>query len=148
MGFFKEFRDFAVRGNAIDMAVGVIIGAAFGKVVTSLVTDIVTPLLGLLTHGQMSFSDLALKLNGAENPLRYGAFLDTMINFLIVSFAIFIVIRQINRVRIPFFGIDGKKEKTTKNCPFCCSTISIKATRCPNCTSILIDNADQPAGGV
>ncbi len=137
MGFFKEFRDFAVKGNAIDMAVGVVIGAAFGKVVTSLVEDIFNPLLGVLTSNQMDFTSLAFVINGHAIP--YGLFVNAILNFLIISFAIFIVIRQMNRVRIPFLSAEPEKPAapTTKPCPFCCSTIPIQAVRCPNCTSEL-----------
>lgn len=137
MGMLKEFKEFAVRGNAIDMAVGIIIGGAFGKIVSSLVNDVVMPPIGLLL-GNVDFSNLAItiqeKTAEAEAvTLKYGIFVNTILDFIIVAFAIFIVIRQMNRFK--------KKEEappvTTKECPKCYSNIPIKATRCPNCTSEL-----------
>ena len=131
---FKEFKEFAMRGNVIDMAVGIIIGTAFGKIVTSLVNDVIMPPIGLLL-GKVDFSNLRLVIQqagpeAAEVSLNYGAFINTVINFLIVAFAIFIVISQMNK-------IVKKKEAapSTKSCPQCCRTIDIKAKRCPNCTS-------------
>ncbi|HTN43027.1 MAG TPA: large conductance mechanosensitive channel protein MscL [Nitrospiria bacterium] len=140
----KEFKEFAIKGNAIDMAVGIIIGAAFGKIVSSLVNDILMPPIGLLV-GNVDFSGLFLSLSGqpyrtlAEAKaaggatINYGLFINTVIDFLIVSFVIFMLIRQINRL---------KKEPaaqpaapTTRDCPYCFSAISIKATRCPHCTA-------------
>lgn len=126
----KEFRKFAVRGNAIDMAVGIIIGTAFGKIVTSLVNDIIMPPIGLLL-GKVDFSHLALvlqkgNLNNPAVTINYGLFINTVLNFIIVAFAVFLLIRQINKVYTA--------EKSTKNCPECCSEINIKATRCPSCT--------------
>ena len=130
MGMLKEFRDFAVKGNAIDMAVGIVIGAAFGKIVTSLVNDIIMPPIGLLT-AKVPFADLAIHLN-KQTAIKYGVFINNVIEFLIVAFAIFLVIRQINRLtKAP------PPEPTTKECPKCFSNISKKATRCPNCTSEL-----------
>jgi large conductance mechanosensitive channel len=131
MGMLKEFRDFAVKGNVIDMAVGIIIGAAFGKIVTSLVNDIVMPPIGMLL-GQVNFADLAIKLN-ANTTIRYGAFINTVIDFLIVAFAIFLVIKQINRLK----KAPPAAEPTTKNCPKCCTSIPAQASRCPHCTSEL-----------
>jgi large conductance mechanosensitive channel len=142
----KEFKEFALRGNMIDMAVGIIIGAAFGGIVDSLVNDILMPPLGLLL-GRVDFSDLYVSLSGQDFPslaaaqeagaatINYGLFVNTVINFMIVAFALFIVIRQINR-------LSREKEEappppTTKECPFCFSTIAIQATRCPQCTSEL-----------
>lgn len=140
MGFFKEFRDFAVKGNAIDMAVGLVIGAAFSGVVNSLVSDIITPILGILSPEKINMASLTLNLMG-DVHIKYGAFLDKVLSFLIISFAIFVVIRQMNRIRLPFLSPDADEPAapTTKECPFCCSTISIKATRCPECTSELSD---------
>jgi large conductance mechanosensitive channel len=143
MGLFKEFREFAVKGNAVDMAVGLVIGAAFGKIVTSLVNDIIMPPLGLLL-GQVDFASRFLNLSGTHYAtlkaakdagaatLNYGLFINAVIDFLIVSFAIFLVIRQINRLK--------KTEPaapTTKPCPKCCSKIPLAAVRCPCCTSEL-----------
>lgn len=131
----KEFKEFAVRGNVIDMAVGIIIGGVFGKIVSSLVNDVIMPPIGLLL-GNVDFSNLAITLRDktAEAEaitIRYGIFVNTVLDFIIVAFTIFIVIRQMNRFK--------KKEEalpvTTKECPKCYSNIPIKATRCPNCTS-------------
>jgi len=139
----QEFRDFAVKGNVVDMAVGIIIGAAFGKIVTSLVNDILMPPVGLLL-GNVDFSDLSIVLKdktdeAAAITLNYGAFINNIIDFLIVGFAIFFVIKQLNRLK----KLTDKKEEesevikeiTTKECPKCFSEISLKATRCPCCTS-------------
>lgn len=142
--FVDDFKQFVMRGNVVDMAVGVIVGGAFGKIVSSLVNDVVMPPIGLLLGG-VDFSSLFLSLNGqvyaslaeaqqAGAPtLNYGVFFNTVINFLIVAFVIFVVIRQIS-------VLQRKPEPapavpTTKECPFCFSTVSLKATRCPNCTS-------------
>lgn len=127
----KEFKDFAMRGNMIDMAVGIIIGAAFGKVVSSLVSDILMPPLGFLL-GRVDFSSLAITLHEktADMPavvISYGLFINTLIDFVIVAFAIFLVIKQVNRF--------NKTKPTTQACPYCCTDISIKAKRCPHCTS-------------
>ncbi|MDI9612921.1 MAG: large conductance mechanosensitive channel protein MscL [Acidobacteriota bacterium] len=141
----KEFKEFAMKGNVLDMAVGIIIGAAFGKIVTSFVADILMPPIGMLM-GNMDFSNLFFTLSGGEfaslaaakeagaATLNYGVFLNTIIDFLIVAFAIFLLVRQVNRFK--------RKEEAapvpdTKECPFCTSAIAIRATRCPNCTSQL-----------
>ncbi len=134
MGMLKEFKEFAMRGNVVDMAVGIIIGAAFGKIVTSLVNDVIMPPIGLLL-GNVDFSSLALTLkdktaDSAAVTLNYGIFINTVLDFLIVAFAIFVVIKQINRLK-------KAPEVTAKDCPKCCSSIPIKATRCPFCTSEL-----------
>ena len=129
MGMLKEFRDFAVKGNALDMAIGIVIGTAFGKIITSLVSDILMPPLGLLL-GRMDFSGLALHLN-EQTAIKYGAFINTVVDFVIVAFAIFLVIRQINR----FKASPPPPDPTTKDCPKCCSSIPLRATRCPHCTS-------------
>jgi len=131
MSMLKEFREFAIKGNAIDMAVGLVIGAAFGKVVTSLVADIITPTIGLL--GKANFSELAIKLDNVP-VIKYGLFINAVLDFLIVAFAIFLVVRQINQLKKVVLPAAAP---TTKNCPRCCSTIPIKATRCPQCTSDL-----------
>jgi large conductance mechanosensitive channel len=131
MGFLKEFKEFAVKGNAVDMAVGIVIGAAFGKVVTSLVNDIIMPPLGLLL-GRMDFSGLAIRLN-EKTAVKYGMFVNAAVDFVIVAFAIFLVVKQMNRLnRAP-----PPAEPTTAECPKCCSVIPRKATRCPHCTSEL-----------
>jgi large conductance mechanosensitive channel len=140
----KEFKEFAMRGNVIDMAVGIIIGAAFGKIVSSLVNDVIMPPIGLLL-GNVDFTELFINLSGqtydslaaaqaAGAPtMNIGVFINTVLDFVIVAFVIFIVIKQMNRLK--------RKEEapapTTKACPHCLSTIAIKATRCPNCTSQL-----------
>jgi large conductance mechanosensitive channel len=137
MAILKEFRDFAARGNVVDLAVGVIIGAAFGKVVTSVVTDLIMPPIGMAL-GRVDFSNLFIALDGgtyatlaeaAGKPtLNYGKFLNTTIEFLIVAFAVFLLVKQVNRLKGPVI-ID------TRDCPFCFSKMAIKATRCPACTS-------------
>jgi large conductance mechanosensitive channel len=140
----KEFKEFAMRGNVLDMAVGIIIGAAFGKIVSSLVEDVLMPPIGLLL-GKVDFSSLFINLSGQSYPsleaakaagaatLNYGIFINAIINFLIVAFAIFLLIKQVNR-------LTAKKEEapaapSTKDCPRCLSQIPIKASRCAHCTS-------------
>jgi large conductance mechanosensitive channel len=137
MGMLKEFKEFAMRGNVVDMAVGIIIGAAFGKIVTSLVNDVMMPPIGLLL-GNVDFSNLALTLKekSAEAEavtLNYGMFVNTVLDFLIVAFAIFMIIKQINRLKKQ----EPAPEASTKDCPRCFSSIPIQATRCPHCTSEL-----------
>ena len=141
----KEFREVASRGNVLDLAVGVIIGAAFGKIVTSLVDDLLMPPLGLVL-GHVDFKDLFVSLNGVVYPslaaakaagaptLNYGNFVNTVIQFLIVAFAVFMLVRQINRLKTP---VAAPPADDAKDCPFCVSRISIKASRCPQCTSEL-----------
>ena len=128
--FFNEFKKFIMRGNVIDLAVGVIIGAAFQAIVTSLTADIISPVLGIF--GGIDFSDLAWEINGVK--IMYGNFITAVINFLIMAFVIFLLVKLINKIMTI-----GKKpveeKKTTKICPFCCREISIKATKCPHCTS-------------
>ena len=145
MKIVDEFKQFVMRGNVIDMAVGVIIGASFGKIVASMVSDIIMPPIGLLL-GKVDFSSLYVNMSGkayatlaeaqaAGAPtLNYGLFLNNVINFLIVAFVIFIMIRQINKLQKPAKP-GTPAAPTTKECPFCCSTIALKAVRCPNCTS-------------
>jgi len=145
MKIMEEFKQFVMRGNVIDMAVGVIIGAAFGKIVASMVSDIIMPPIGLLL-GKVDFSSLYLNMSGkvygslaeaqaAGAPtLNYGIFLNNVINFLIVAFVIFILIKQINKLQKPAKPA-APAVVTTKECPFCCSTVALKAVRCPNCTS-------------
>jgi large conductance mechanosensitive channel len=140
----KEFKDFIMRGNVLDLAVAVIIGGAFGKIIGSLVTDILMPPLGLIL-GKVDFSNLYINLSGipfaslaeaqaAGAPtLNYGLFLNNIINFVIVAAAIFAVIKLANRLQR--LKPSEKPAPTTKECPYCISAIPIKATRCPNCTS-------------
>lgn len=130
----KEFKEFALRGNVIDLAVGVIIGGAFGKIISSLVGDILMPLIGLLTGG-INFSGLALTVGDAT--VRYGAFLQAVVDFVIVAFTVFLFVRAFNRMRAKPQPAPVPAEPTTKECPYCFSTIPIKATRCPYCTSTL-----------
>jgi len=130
MGMLKEFQDFAVKGNAVDMAVGIIIGGAFGKIVTSLVNDVVMPPIGMLL-GKVDFSNLAIALN-EKTAIKYGVFLNNILDFVIVAFCIFLVVRQMNRLKL-----GPPAEPTTKSCPQCLSIIPIKATRCAHCTSAL-----------
>jgi large conductance mechanosensitive channel len=142
---WKEFKAFALRGNVLDMAVGIIIGGAFGKIVSSFVADVLMPPLGLLL-GRVNFADLYVNLSGkafsslaeakaAGAPtINVGLFLNTVIDFVFVAFAIFLLIRQVNRLqRHP----EAALTPTTKPCPFCLTTIALKATRCPQCTSQL-----------
>lgn len=126
---WKEFKEFAVKGNAIELAVGIVIGAAFNQVINSLVNDVVTPILSIFT-GSVDFS--GLKFTVFDQTLKYGSFLNTLINFLIVSFAVFILIKQVNR-----FRRSPQEVPNTKECPFCLSPIPLKASRCPSCTSQL-----------
>jgi large conductance mechanosensitive channel len=140
----KEFKEFAMRGNVIDMAVGIIIGAAFGKIVSSLVNDVLMPPIGLLL-GNVDFSGLYINLSGqtyrtlAEAKaaggatINYGLFINTVIDFIIVAFVIFMLIRQINRLNKE--PAPQPAVPTTRDCPYCFSVISIKATRCPHCTA-------------
>jgi large conductance mechanosensitive channel len=131
--FLKEFKDFAMKGNVMDMAVGIIIGAAFTAIVTSLVDDILSPIIGLLV--QVDFNQLAVTIGSVD--FRYGAFIMAIINFIIVAFAMFLIIKAINKAS----NLSKKQEEeaapTTKVCPYCKSEINIEATRCPNCTSQL-----------
>lgn len=130
----KEFKEFALRGNVIDLAVGVIIGGAFGKIVSSLVGDVLMPLIGLITGG-INFSGLAFTVG--EATVRYGAFLQAVVDFLIIAFSVFLMVRAFNRLRPKPEPAPVAAEPTTKECPYCYSTIPIKATRCPYCTSTL-----------
>ena len=127
-----------MRGNVIDMAVGIIIGAAFGKIVNSLVEDVLMPPIGLLL-GKVDFSDLKLVLTN-DVAIRYGAFINALISFLIVAFAVFLLIKAINTLQEKMAAKEAAEEAaepTTKTCPYCFSEISINATRCPHCTSEL-----------
>lgn len=139
----KEFREFAMRGNLLDMAIGIVIGAAFGRIISSLVSDIVMPPIGLALGG-FDVANLFVTLKGGPFPtvaaakaagaptINYGIFINTIIDFVIVAFVIFLLIRQINRMRR-----QSETTPTTKSCPYCVSTIPLKAVRCPNCTSEL-----------
>lgn len=140
----KEFKDFAMRGNVMDLAIAVIIGGAFGKIIASLVNDILMPLIGLLLGG-ISFSGLFVSLDGnayetleaaqaaGAATLNYGLFIQAIVDFIIVAFVIFLLVRAMNRMKKP----EPSAEPTAKDCPHCFTTIPIKATRCPNCTSQL-----------
>lgn len=132
--FMKEFKEFISRGNVMDMAVGVIIGGAFTAIVTSLVNDIIMPLLSLLTGG-LDFSALCIALGEGEEAasLNYGAFISAIINFLLIAIVIFSIIKAINKFAKK--KEEEQAEPTTKECPYCHETISIKATKCPHCTS-------------
>jgi len=140
----QEFKEFTMRGNVLDMAVGIIIGAAFGKIITSFVNDILMPPIGLLLGG-VDFSNLFVNLSGqpygsleeaqaaGAATINYGLFLNTVLDFIIVAFVIFLLIRQVNRLKREPEALPA--EPTTKECPYCLSAIPIKATRCPHCTS-------------
>lgn len=137
-GFLNEFKKFIMRGNVIDMAVGVIVGGAFTSIVTSLNQDILTPILGIF--GGTDFSNLAVKLGSGETApvLTYGNFITAVINFLITAFVIFCLIKAINTLSDKFTHKEEQPEApTTKKCPYCKSEIAIDATRCPRCTSQL-----------
>ena len=124
----KEFREFAMRGNVLDLAIGVIIGGAFGKIISSLVSDILLPLLGLVMGG-VNFTEKSVTVGAAV--VKWGVFLQAVIDFVIIAFVIFLIVKAINKLK----KAPPPPDATTKECPYCFSTISIKATRCPNCTS-------------
>ncbi|HWQ46053.1 MAG TPA: large conductance mechanosensitive channel protein MscL [Longilinea sp.] len=142
----SEFKEFAMRGNVIDLAIGVIIGTAFGKIITSLVNDILMPPIGRLL-GPVDFSSLYINISGTPYDsfsaaqsagaatINYGLFLNAVINFLIIALVIFLLIRQINRLQ----PAKAPVAPTTKDCPYCFTAIPLKATRCPHCTSKLDD---------
>jgi large conductance mechanosensitive channel len=142
----KEFKEFIMRGNVLDMAIGIVIGGAFGKIVTSLVNDILMPPIGVLLGG-VDFANLFINLSSkpyatladaqaaGAATINYGLFLNTIIDFVIVAFVIFLLIRAVNRLRRQQEALPAAP--TTKECPYCLSTIPIKATRCANCTSQL-----------
>ena len=147
MGMLKEFKEFAMRGNVVDLAVGIIIGAAFGKIVSSLVADVLMPPIGKLMGG-VNFSDLfysldSEKTNGIKSLAKaketgaaiiaYGTWLNTIIDFIIVAFCIFMIVKLMNKLKKP----EPAGPATTKECPRCISTVPIKATRCGHCTSEL-----------
>jgi large conductance mechanosensitive channel len=138
----KEFKDFAMKGNVLDMAIGVIIGGAFGKIVSSLVSDVLMPPIGLLM-GKVDFSSLFINLSGTPQPsltaakaagaptINYGVFLQSTIDFIIIAFVVFLLVKQVNRMKKP----TPIAAPTTKDCPHCLSAIPIKATKCAHCTS-------------
>ncbi|MCJ7557364.1 MAG: large conductance mechanosensitive channel protein MscL [Gammaproteobacteria bacterium] len=140
----KEFKEFAMRGNVFDMAIGIVIGAAFGAIVASFVDDILMPPIGMLLGGA-DFTNLFISLDGQHYAslaaaqaagaatINYGLFISTVIDFLIVAFVIFLLVRQINRMRAEPEEVPA--EPTTKDCPYCATEIPIQATRCPHCTS-------------
>ncbi len=140
----KEFKEFAMRGNVVDLAIGVIIGGAFGKIITSLVNDIIMPPIGMLIGG-VDFTNLFIDLSGkgytvleeakaaGASTINYGVFLNTLLDFIIVAFVIFLLIRQMNKMKHE----EPAAAPTTKKCPHCCTEIPLEATRCPNCTSEL-----------
>ncbi len=149
----KEFREFIMRGNVVDMAVGIIIGAAFGAIVTSLVRDVIMPPIGL-GLGNVDFTNLFVVLRDGETvagpyatladaqaagavTINYGIFVMAVISFLIVAFAVFLLVRSINRMRRQMEAPKPAAVANTKECPYCLSSIPIKATRCPHCTSEL-----------
>jgi large conductance mechanosensitive channel len=144
---FKEFKEFAMKGNLVDMAVGIIMGVAFGKIITSFVNDVIMPPIGRLL-GNVDFSSLFINISGREfktiaeakaagaATINYGLFLNTVLDFLIVALVMFLMIRQINRAK----KAPAPAAATTKDCGYCFSTIPLKATRCPNCTSELKGN--------
>jgi len=161
--FINEFKKFAMRGNVIDMAVGIIIGAAFGKIVNSLVADIIMPPIGLIM-GKVDFANLFFVLHDGAVPGPYisldaaqkagavtmniGIFLNALISFIIVAFAVFILIKAINTLQEKMLAAEQKEEAdapSTKKCPFCCTDIPVDACRCPNCTSELGDSSKEKA---
>jgi large conductance mechanosensitive channel len=139
-----EFRDFAMRGNMLDMAVGIIVGAAFGRVVSSLVSDVLLPPIGLFT-GHRDFSAKFINLSGhayatlaeakaaGAATINYGVFFNALFDFLVVAFVVFMLIRQVNRLK----SEERASLAVLRDCPFCLSAVAIKATRCPHCTSVL-----------
>lgn len=143
---WKEFKEFALRGSVLDLAIGIIIGAAFGKIITSFVNDILMPPVGLVL-GKVNFANLFINLSGQHYAtleeakaagaatINYGLFINTVLDFIIVAFVIFLVVRQINRMKRKEAAAPAAP--TTRECPYCFSTIPLKATRCPNCTSEL-----------
>ena len=140
----KEFKEFAVKGNVLDLAIGVIVGGAFGKIVSSLVNDIIMPVIGSII-GKVDFTNFFISLDGIKYDtlaeakkagaatLNYGMFINTIIEFLIISFSLFLVVRQINKLR----RFEEPVKETTKKCEYCFSDIPIEAIRCPHCTSVL-----------
>jgi len=141
--FQKEFREFALKGNVLDLAVGVVIGGAFSKIVNSVVNDMIMPVIGLIT-GKIDFTNLFIAFNGKSyktiaeakaagiGTLNYGSFITSIVDFILIAFSIFIFIKAINRIRPK-----ASEEPKTKDCPYCFSKIALKAAKCPHCTSNL-----------
>ena len=142
MSILKEFKTFALKGNVLDMAVGIIIGASFGKIVNSLVSDVLMPPLGMLL-GKVDFSELKFVLGDGPDAaaIKYGEFINNVISFIIVAFAVFILVKGINTVRAKMEKAEAKEAAaaapTEKECPYCCTKIPVGAKRCPHCTSEL-----------
>ena len=150
--FLEEFKEFATRGNMFDLAIGIIIGGAFTTIVNSLVNDIINPVLGIFT-GSIDFSNLFISLDGnhydtlaaaeaaGANVFKYGSFISNVINFIIMALVVFILVKIINKLRTPRHV--EEPAPTTKKCPFCCTEIDLKATRCPHCTSLIEVDKDE-----
>jgi len=147
--FFKEFREFAMRGNVLDLAIGIIIGTAFGRIVSSLVTDVVMPPIGLLLGGvdfgnlfinlgPMPYASLAEATAAGAPTINYGLFINAVIDFMIIAMVIFLLVKKMNDLLQKKPAPEPVAEVTTKECPHCISQVSIKATRCPYCTSSLV----------
>lgn len=130
--FIKEFKEFAMRGNVMDMAIGVIIGGAFGAIITAMVDKIIMPIIGVICGGQ-NFAELAITIGKAK--IGYGAFIQAVIDFLIVAFVLFLMLKAMNKAMNAVKKSEDEAAPTTKVCPFCKSEIDIEATRCPHCTS-------------
>lgn len=156
MGLMKEFRDFAIRGNMMDLAVGMIVGAAFTSIVKSLVDDVVNPVLGIFT-GKIDFGNLFVALDGKSYDtlnaateagaavIKYGSFISAFINFLIMAFVVFMIVKGVNKMRDIGKKPEPEAAPTTKECPFCKSEIAIAATRCPHCTSEIPEQQPEEA---
>lgn len=150
--FLEEFKEFATRGNMFDLAIGIIIGGAFTTIVNSLVNDIINPILGIFT-GSIDFSNLFVSLDGnhydtlaaaeaaGANVFKYGSFISNVINFIIMALVVFVLVKIINRLRTPRHT--EEQAPTTRKCPFCCTEIDIKATKCPHCTSLIEVDKDE-----
>ncbi len=157
-GFLGEFKQFALRGNVIDLAVGVIIGGAFQKIINSVINDLIMPFVGLLTGGTnftdkyvvlkypkdivVEYATLTEATEAGATTFNYGAFITEVVNFIILAFVIFLMVKGINRLAERNKKAEEVAAPTTKVCPFCCSEISIEATRCPHCTSALEEKAE------
>jgi len=151
-GFMDEFKQFIMRGNVLDLAIGIIIGAAFTGIVNSLVNDIIMPPIGRLLNN-VSFSDLFINMSGGDYnsladaqaagaaTINYGLFINAVINFLIIAFVVFLIVKWVNRMTRAVKAPPAPDEPVHKECPYCVTSIPIKATRCPNCTSQLEESA-------